>query len=220
MSPSYPTSPVYRTPPAPLATPPVPPTAPTARPSAWIAKTTSLLWTSAAAVAPDARPQLVFIGDLASPEDASRESAMFALPRMQLAARAFRHLAVTKADAARDPRLVSYAPNAPVLLIMTPDAGRAFELHGTSLTATEASEKMRAVVASVSTDDLTAIVDASEKTQAAITAVDEEIRGLATAALPDADRRDRLAAAARRRDALVVEFRERFVLHPRTVARS
>lgn len=217
MSPLYPTSPVYRTPPAPLATPPA---APTARPSSWIAKTTSLLWTNATVVAPDARPQLVFIGDLTSPEDASRESTMFALPRMQLAARAFRHLAVTKADAARDPRLVSYAPNAPVLLIMTPDAGHAFELHGTSLTATEASEKMRAVVASVSTDDLTAIVDASERTQAAITAVDEEIRGLATAILPDADRRDRLAAAARRRDALVVEFRERFVLHPRTVARS
>ena len=180
----------------------------------------SIHWSRATGLTADARPQLVFVGDLSRSDVAAREAAVFGTARMQLAARAFRHVHVSPADAARDPKLAGYPTGAPLLLVVTPDATKAFELHGDGLTAAEAFAKMTAVTASVSTDDLATIVAAAERTQSAIAAVDDELRTIASTPMTDADRRARAAAATTRRDALVVEFRAHFVLHLRAQARS
>lgn len=188
--------------------------------SAWIVGTPSLIWTTAARLTADSRPQLVFIGELARPDDAAHEAAVFGFPRMQLAARVFRRVSISRADAARDPTLSQYVADAPVLLVATPDATRAFALRGTTLTAVDALEKMSTVTAEVSSDNLPAIVTAAERTQAAIAAVDEELRRFGLMSMTEADRRAGVAAATARRDALVVQFRSQFVLHARTIARS
>ena len=178
------------------------------------------MWTEGTGLTPDARPQLVLIGDLSRSDVAAREAAVFGAARMQLAARVFRHVHVSPADAARDARLAGYPADSPVLLVVTPDATKAFALRGPELTAVEALAKMAAVTAAVSTDDLPSIVTAAERTQAAIAAVDAELQTIASTPLTAADRGARVAAATARRDALVLEFRAHFVLHARTLARS
>ena len=154
------------------------------------------MWTEGTGLTPDARPQLVLIGDLSRSDVAAREAAVFGAARMQLAARVFRHVHVSPADAARDARLAGYPADSPVLLVVTPDATKAFA------------------------DDLPSIVTAAERTQAAIAAVDAELQTIASTPLTAADRGARVAAATARRDALVLEFRAHFVLHARTLARS
>jgi hypothetical protein len=181
---------------------------------------TSILWTEASALTADTRPQLVFIGDFSRSDDLALEANVFGAARMQLAARVFRHVRVSPADAARDAKLAGYRADTPVLLIVTPDATRAFALKGAELTAVEAIDKMTTVTANVSTDDLPTIVATAERTQVAIAAVDDELRTIARTPMADADRRAAYAAATARRDALVTEFRSHFVLHARTLART
>lgn len=185
-----------------------------------LAVPTALLWTDAAALTADARPQLVLIADLARADVVRREAALFGSGRMQLAARVFRHVHLAPADAAKDPRLAGFAADAPVLLVATPDGTKAFSLRGADLTADGALEKMTAVTASVSTDDLSTIVANAERTQTSIAAVDAELAALARTPLSEADRQARTAAATARRNALVTEFRAQFVLHARTTAGS